>query len=164
LAGYNEKENTNMTEALNWSELTNTRVGEVEPPKGIPDGHYGALITGIGNVENKGQKKTLCITFPLKLTEALEDVDREEFAASDGFRDSGYELQFWITPASLYRFTEFGKGMGASDEMSIPEMAEYLATCGEQLVVEVRNEPSQKDPSRSFMRIDNPVPLSAYQA
>lgn len=151
-----------MTDTLNWNDLANTKIGEVEPPKGIPEGHYSALITGIGKVENKGQKKTLCITFPIRLNEPMSDVDSEAFAASDGFRDNGYELQFWLTPNSLYRFTEFGKAMGASEDQSIPEMAEYLATCGEEFVVTVKNEASQKDANRTFMRIDDPIPLSAF--
>lgn len=152
-----------MTDAaLNWNELANTRVGEVEPPKLIPVGHYQALITGPGKVENKGKKNTLVITFPMKLTEALNDVDAEAFAASDGFKPDGYDLQFWLTPASLYRFTEFGKALGASEDQSIPEMAEFLATCGEAFVIEARHEPNEKNPKQVFLRLDNPVGLSEY--
>lgn len=150
-------------EVLNWNDLANIRVGEVEPPKGIPDGHYSALIVGNAKIENKGQKKTLCATFPIRLNEPLSDVDEEAFAESDGFRKDGYELQFWLTPSSLYRFTEFGKAMGGSDDATVQELAEYLADCGEAFVVTVKHEASQKDPSRQFMRIDDPIPLSAFQ-
>jgi len=120
------------------------------------------LIIGTGKVENKGQKKTLCCTFPIRLNEPLNDVDAEAFAASDGFRKDGYELQFWLTPASLYRFTEFGKAMGASDDMTVQDMAEYLASCGNEFVVTAKSEASQKDPNRSFLRIDDPIPLSQF--
>lgn len=152
-----------MTEALNWNDLANTRVGEVEPPKLIPPGHYQALITGPGKVENLGKKKTLVITFPMKLTEPMSDVDAEAFAASDGFKKDGYDLQFWLTPASLYRFTEFGKTLGASEDQSIPEMAEHLATCGEAFIIEARQEPNEKNPKQNFLRLDNPIALSEYQ-
>lgn len=148
--------------ALNWSDLAQTRVGEVEPPKFIPDGHYQSLITGAGKVDNRGKNKTLVITFPIKLTEPLSDVDDEAFAASDGFKASGYELDFWLTPASLYRFTEFGKALGASEDMSIPEMAEFLANCGEPFCVEVSSGISEKN--RPYLNIDNPTPLSEYTA
>ena len=147
---------------LNWNELANTKVGEVEPPKMIPAGHYVGVIAGAAKVENKGQKKTLCATFPIRLNEPLDDVDPEEFAASDGFHKNGYELNFWLTPNSLYRFTEFGKGMGASDDYSVPEMAEFLATCGEPLVVSVTHGTSAKNPTRTFMQIDDPIPLSVF--
>lgn len=147
---------------MNWNDLAGTRVGEVEPPKHIPDGHYMALIAGIGKVENKGKNKTLVITYPIKLTEPLDDVDREAFDNSDGFKE-GYELQFWLTPASLYRFTDFGKSLGASDDLSIPEMAEFLATCGEAFIIQASTQADEKNPKRKFLRLDNPMSVAEYE-
>lgn len=147
-------------EALNWGDLANTRVGEVEPPKNIPLGHYQGVITGAGKTDNVGPNKTLALTFPLRLDEPMTDVDAETFAASDGFKKGGYELSFYLTPASLFRFTEFGKGMGGSNDMTVQELAEFLATCGEPLVVSVSEGTSKK--GRTFLQIDDPVPLSAY--
>lgn len=149
-------------EVLNWNDLANTRVGEVEPPKGIPDGHYSAIITGAAKVDNVGQKKTLCATFPCRLNEPMSDVDAEAFAASDGFKKDGYELQFYLTPASLYRFTEFGKAMGGSDDMSVQELAEYLASCGNEFVVTAKQQQSKSNANRSFLVLDDPIPLSAF--
>jgi hypothetical protein len=148
---------------MNWNDLAGTRVGEVEPPKHIPGGHYMSLIVGAGKVENKGKNKTLVITYPIKLTEPLEDVDMEAFQASDGFKD-GYDLSFWLTPASLYRFTEFGKALGASDDLSVPEMAEYLATCGEAFVIQAKQEADEKNPKRIYLRFDNPTSLAEHEA
>lgn len=150
-----------MTEALNWNDLADTRVGEVEPPKGLPDGHYAAIITGAGKTDNVGQNKTLLINFPVRLNEPMDDVDSQAFADSDGLEGREDELTFWLTPKSLYRFTEFGKALGASDEMSIPELAEYLATCGEQFVVEGKNATSKN--GKPYFSIDNPIPMSAFQ-
>lgn len=147
-------------EALNWADLANTRVDEVEPPKGIPNGHYSGVITGPGKTDNVGQNKTLVIVFPVRLNEAMSDVDEEAFAASDGFKKSGYEINFYLTPASLYRFTEFGKGMGASGDMSVQEMAEYLATCGNEFVVEAKEVETKR--GGKFLSLDNPVPLTTY--
>jgi hypothetical protein len=146
---------------MNWNDLANTRVDEVEPPKLIPPGHYQGLITGVGKVENKGKNKTLVITYPMKLTEPQSDVDREAFEASDGFKDS-YDLQFWLTPASLYRFTEFGIALGAAGDYSVPEMAEFLATCGEAFIVQVKQEADEKNPKRVYLRVDNPISLAEF--
>jgi hypothetical protein len=134
--------------ALNWGDLASTRVGEIEPPKGIPDGHYSGIITGAGKIDNVGQNKTLLIEFPMRLNEPLSDVDEEAFAESDGFDKDGYSLGFYLTPKSLYRFTEFGKAMGGSDDMSIPELAEYLASCGNEFCVTASHGVSKK--GRSF--------------
>lgn len=148
---------------LNWNDLANTRVDEVEPPKIIPPGHYQAIITGAGKVDNKGKNKTLVITYPMKLIEPLTDVDAEAFAASDGLKPDGYELNFWLTPASLYRFTEFGKALGASGDLSVPEMGEYLATCGEAFAISATHRTDDKNPKRVFLQLDNPIALSEYQ-
>lgn len=147
-------------ETLNWGDLANTRVGEIEPPKNIPNGHYSAVITGQGKTDNVGQNKTLVIVFPVRLNEAMDDVDQEAFAASDGFRPKGYEISFYLTSQSLYRFAEFGKGMGASNDMNVQELAEYLATCGEEFVVEVSEQTGRR--GGKFLQLDNPVPMSTY--
>ena len=149
--------------AMRWGDLAQTKVGDVEAPKSIPDGHYMALITGRGEVGNRGKKKNLRIAYPMKLTEPMDDVDSDDFAASDGFKDS-YILEFWLTADSLYRFTDFGKGMGASEDYSVPEMAEWLASCGEPFVIKATNEPSSRNPERSFLNLDDPIPLSIFQA
>ena len=53
--------------------------------------------------------------------------------------------------------------MGSSDEMSVQEQAEYLADCGNEFVVTVKQEASQKPgDNRTFLRIDDPIPLSAF--
>jgi hypothetical protein len=145
---------------LNWSDLANTRVGEVEPPKQIPPGHYSAVITGPAKIDNVGQNKTLCATFPIRLNEPMSDVDADEFDASDGFSKNGYELTFYLTPASLYRFTEFVKALDGSDDMTVQEGAEHLATCGEEFVVEATMGTSRK--GRQFLQIDNPISMAAY--
>ena len=149
-------------ETLSWSALANTRVGDVVPPKNIPDGHYMAVITGAPKVENKGQKKTLNASFPLRLTEPMDDVDADAFTASDGFKAGGYNLDFWLTPNSLFMYTGFAESMGAPAEASIPESAEYLASCGEPLVVKVRNDPNPNNPQQTFLRIENPMSLAAF--
>lgn len=148
-------------QALNWNELANTRVGEVERPPLKPAGHYTAVITGRGEASNSKKKGTLMLTFPIQVQEPMDDVDAEELAAAGGANFKG-EITFFLTPNSLYRFTEFGKGLGASDDLNIPELAEWLADSGEPFVVEARHEAAQDNPERVFMRLDNPTPLSQY--
>lgn len=150
-----------MSESLDWNELANTTLDEVERPKAIPIGHYVGVISGAGVPGKRGQNQTSIIDFPVRLTEPTSDVDQEAFEASSGFRSSGYKVTFWMTPAALYRYTEFAKGMGAPGGISIPEAAEYLATCGEPFVVSVTNREDGK--GGVFVDLDDPVPLSVFQ-
>lgn len=152
-----------MSEALNWGDLANTRVGDVERPPLKPAGHYTAIIKGRGEASNSKKKGTLMITFPITVQEPMDDVDAEELADAGGCPFDG-QVTFFLTPNSLYRFTEFGKGLGASDDLNVMELAEWLADSGEPFVVEARHETSDNNPDRTFMRLDNPTPLSQYNA
>lgn len=146
---------------MDWNELANTNIADVERPPVRPAGHYSAIISGIGEQGASSKKGTLFIKFPIQVQEALEDVDAAELAASGGANFKS-DLTFYLTQNSLYRFTEFGKGMGASDDLNVLELAEWLASCGEPFVVEGRHEISDKNPDQTFFRTDNAIPLSTW--
>lgn len=146
---------------MQWSDLANTKVGDVERPKHIPDGHYIGQFTGAPKVENVGQKQTLAAEYPVRLTEPLDDVDMDLFNESNGFNKNGYRFTFWLTPDALYRYTEFGKALGVSDEAGIPEMAEFIATCGEPIVFRAVNGTSNK--GAPILNLEEAIPLSLYR-
>lgn len=150
-----------MAEALNWSDLANTKVGSVERPPIKPAGHYVAVINGRGENGQSAKKGTLFITFPIMLTEGLNDVSESELTASGGLPFNS-ELTFYLTPNSIWRFTEFGKALGASDDLNVLELAEWMADSGESFVVELNHQPNERNPERPYVRVDNPMPLSVY--
>jgi hypothetical protein len=143
-----------------FADLKNVKVGEVEPPKNMPAGHYAAIFSGPAKEHVSSVKKTLALRFPLKITRALDDVDAEELEAAGGIPDKDFTIDFWMSPDARYRFTEFGKAMGHSDDLNLIELAEALATSGEEFQVSITHEPRQDDPTKSRMRIDNAAPLS----
>lgn len=147
---------------MNWEELANTKGSDVTRPPARPSGHYIAVITGRGEQGASSKKGTLFIKFPVRVQEALEDVDTEELNEAGGLPFNG-SVTFYLTPQSLWRFTEFYKGLGISDSVNVLEAAEELANCGEPFVVEGRQEPSDRNPEDIFFRLDNPIPLSAWQ-
>lgn len=148
---------------LNWETLGQTAIGDVERPPVRPIGHYQAIINGRGKQDASPKKGTLFIEFPCQVIEALEDVDEEELQAAGGVNFSG-RITFWLTNNSLYRFTDFGRGMGASDELNVLELAEWLATCGEPFVVQGSHELNDKNPEAPpRFKLDNPIPLSKWQ-
>ena len=149
-------------EKFDWNDLNNTRVADVERPPLRPQGHYVGVITGKPETGESRIKGTLFATFPVQINEALDDVDEEELAASGGPSFKG-EVTFWLSPKALWMFTEFAKGMGASDEMNVMEAAEWLADCGEPIVFTGTHEPNEKNPERPFFRLQNPVPQASFQ-
>jgi hypothetical protein len=149
-------------EKLDWNTLAQTKVNEVERPPLRPQGHYVGVISGKGETGESSKKGTLFVTFPVQISEALDDVDADELQESGGANFKG-EITFWLSPKALWMFTEFGKGMGASDELNVLELAEWLGDCGEQIVFQGTHEPNERNPDRPFFRLQNPTPLSSFQ-
>jgi hypothetical protein len=149
-------------EKLNWNDLADTKIGDVERPPLRPQGHYVGVITGKPETGESSRKGTLYATFPVQVNEALDDVDEEELAASGGVPFKG-EVTFWLSPKALWMFTEFGAGMGASDQLNVLELAEWLADCGEPIVFQGNHEPNEKNPERPFFKLQNPVPQASFQ-
>jgi hypothetical protein len=99
--------------------------------------------------------------FPFKLLEGGPDVDAQELAkivAEAPLGEKDYNLDFWMSVDARYRFTDFGKAMGHSDDLTLLELAEQLATAGEPFMIEVKHEPNEDPTKPPFMRFDNPAP------
>lgn len=148
-----------MSELGNFADLANVKVGEVEAPKPLPNGHYKAMFTGLMK-PHKAKSGNQAMRFPFKLVEAGEDVDADELANAGGLPDKEFTYDFWMSPDARYRFTDFGKAMGHTDDLNLLELAEALATSGDPFLIEAKQEPNQNDPSKFFTRFDNPAPCA----
>lgn len=145
-----------------FAELANVKVGEVERPKPLPNGHYQAVITDMWK-EHKARSGNLAIRFPCRLVAAGDDVDEDALAAFGGqekVSEKEFNLDFWMSPDARFRFTDWGKAMGHDPNMSLLELAEALATSGEPFLIEAKSEPDQNDPEKIWTRFDNPAPAA----
>lgn len=142
-----------------FAELAQVEVGSVERPKPMPEGHYQALITGPAK-EHIAKSKNLALRFPFKLVAPGEDVDADALEEVGGVPDKEYYLDFWMSPDARWRFTEFGKAIGAvNDEMNIIEAAEAVAGCGTPFLIQAKQEANPDNPEQIFTRFDNPTAL-----
>lgn len=149
-----------MTELGSFSDLANIKVGDVEAPKPLPTGTYQAMFTGPMK-EHKARSGNLAMRFPIKLIAATEDVDQEALQAAGGLPEKEYTIDFWMSENSRFRFTEFGKGQGASDQLNLVELAQWLVTEGNKpFLITCKHEADQQDASKMYMRLDNPTPIS----
>lgn len=150
-----------MTEkVLSWDDLANQEIGTVEKPRVIPVGHYIGVFNGKYKSDNAGAKKTPLYRFEVALREPCDDVDAQELEASSGIRDS-YDCEMWMTPNSLWRFTELAQGLGAEPSMNIPASAEFIVNCGEPVVFELKHQEGKN--GNIFVKLENPVPLSKWE-
>jgi hypothetical protein len=160
-----------MSDLGNFSELANVKVGDVEPPKVAPTGKYKVIFTGLMK-PHKARSGNQAMRFPFKPIEAGPDVDVDQLEAAGGLplkdgsgKDRDFFLDFWMSPDARYRFTDFGKAMGHSDQLNLLELAEALGTSGDPFYLELKHE-YQKDAAGNddltkppYMRWDNPTPI-----
>lgn len=145
-----------------FAELAQVQVGTIERPKPLPEGHYQAVITGPAK-EHIAKSKNLALRFPFKVVAAGEDVDAEALEAAGGLPDKEYYIDFWMSPDARWRFTEFGKAIGAvNDSMNLMEAAEAVAGCGTPFLIQAKqemggDESTPADQRPVFTRFDNPT-------
>lgn len=143
-----------------FAELAQVQVGNVEKPKPLPEGHYQAVITGPAK-EHKAKSGNLALRFPFKLVAPGDDVDADSLEAAGGLpTDKEYFLDFWMSPDARWRFTEFGKAIGAvNDSMNLVEAAEAVSGSGTPFLLQAKQQASQNNPEAIFTTFDNPTAI-----
>jgi hypothetical protein len=155
----------------NFADLANTKVGDVEAPKAAPTGHYKVLITGMWK-PHKAKSGNQAMRFPFRPIEAGDDVDMELLDAAGGLplkdgsgKEREFYYDFWMSPDARFRFTDFVKAMGISDQLNLIEAAQELANLGTPFLLEAKHE-YPKDAGgnddltkQPFLRWDNPTAL-----
>jgi hypothetical protein len=142
-----------------FADLANTKVGDVEPPKLIPIGHYEVQITGPFK-EHKAKSGNTAARFPMKVIAPSDDVDAEALAEAGGLPTKEFNLDFWMSPEALFRFTNFAKAQGVSESANLIEALEEVGTNGTPFLMEAKHEPDSRDPEKVYLRWDNPAPLA----
>lgn len=151
-----------MNESINFADLANTKVSDVTPPAKLPEGHYGAMITGQMK-EHKARSGNVAMRFPVRLIEPLSDVNAKEFEAAGGIPDKTFSLDFWMSVDARFIFTNFGLAMGHDEDLNLMELAEAIGTSGDPICVELTNDQDQNNPDRFYTSIRNAAPLDQYR-
>lgn len=152
-------ERTNMADSVNFADLAQVTVGSVEPPKPLPEGHYLAQFTGPMK-QHKAKSGNVAMRFPFKLVGATDDVDQDALSNAGGLPNKEFNLDFWMSPEARYRFTDFGKAMGASDDLNLLELAEWLITENQPFTIQCKQEADSQNPEKFYTRFDNPTSAS----
>lgn len=144
--------------------LANTKVGDIKPPVMIPVGHYQAQITGQFKEHKARTSGNVAARFPFRLIAPGDNVDASALAEAlgdKGLGDKEHTIDFWMSPDALYRFTNFASAVfEVPADAGLMEALETVGTAGTPFLIEVKHEPDQKDPTRIYLRFDNPAPLS----
>ena len=146
-----------MSTSPNFADLAQTKVGQVERPKPLPEGHYLAQISG-PMTQHKAKSGNIAMRFPCKILGPGEDVDAGEYEAAKGDKDRTFNLDFWCSPDALFRFTDFVGAQGGSDDLNLIEAAEWLVGDGKKpFLIQNKHQVSEDNPENVYNRFDNPT-------
>jgi hypothetical protein len=150
-----------MTGLANFSELASVKGNQVEKPKPAPIGHYSAMFAG-PVVRKDAKSGNFGMEFPIKLTEAHDDVDAELLAATNKWNEKTLKIVFWMSEDARWRFTEFAKAVGIDvDDLNLVEIAEKLLEEKPPFMVEIKHRQDENDPTTFYAEVQNPSALPA---
>ena len=129
---------------VNFTDLLNTPIDQIERPKALPVGTYICLIDGMYEVGKAGKNNTNYIDFNFRPLQAMADVNQQQLEEALGERalsDKRFRYRIFVTRDSRWKLKEFllehcGIGMKANMNEMLPE------TPGKQVAVYVGHQTS----------------------
>jgi hypothetical protein len=130
-----------------FSELANTKVEDINPPKPLPPGDYICLVDGVPEFKEGISARTNepweSYNYRLRPVTALESVDSQKLQEAEGLNDKALFIQFF-QPHQLKNFLE-ACGVKMKGK-TLPEC--IAASPGCQVQVNVTNKPHYRDKSQ----------------
>lgn len=156
-----------------FNTVLDKKVGAVEKPKLLPPGHYIALNYKIADKEKSPDGKWEFLTFPMRMVQAMEDVDQEALTAFGGCGTHANNSRKFLFPTgdSTEDQASFDRGMYdlrrfledhlkcATPEMSLKEAINNALN--QQCMVEVKWTADKKDPEVMHANITRTAPVEA---
>ncbi len=152
---------------VNFNELANKRMDEIERPANIPVGTYRAQVKKAAAISNSNDGKWEIVDFPLQLVEAIDGVEPEDLAAYGGLgNQSVVNRKFMFntedeaaqkrTLFDMKRFLVEHLKCG-TEEMSLKECIN--GAMGAQCLVFVKWTPDKNDPEIQYANAAKTAPL-----
>lgn len=151
----------------NFAEIAQKKVEDVEAPPLLPVGTYRFKITKIPSVSKSGDEAWEFLRIPVKVVEALDDVDLSDFKGdpTNVLMDKSFvfntqdEAAFSQTEFQMVQFFEKHVGCVEAD-MTIPQMLN--ASVGGEFLGTVKWQQDKRDASGETMQatIGKTAPVS----
>lgn len=138
---------------VNFSDLSNVKLKDATPPPLIPEGWYQGQITGLMKQRN-AKSGNLGLEFPFILAAALDDVDAEALEAAGGLPKKTFSYTWWMSEEARFRFADFGRSLGKSDDLGIVELAEEIGSEMPVFKVQVKHEQRQDKNGQALFNPD----------
>jgi hypothetical protein len=156
---------------MNFSEILNKKMDEIERPPLLPVGHYTAKIVKPPVLSDKSSDKGSwdILEFTLMPVAAGEDVDTDDLAKFGAFGPaSAQRLSFMFnkedqlacdrTTFNLKNFLTEHCGITGDDKSSLKELLDQ--SVGAHCMMFIRWEPDRNNPEIQYARIARTAPVS----
>lgn len=128
--------------AVSFKDLLSKKADDAKPPVAYPAGHYYGKL-GKYSLGDNNRNKTPYVRYVVTATGLGDDIDQEEFSTL-GLKlgEKQFRLDFFLTPDSEYRLTEFMQSIGL--DTAGRSFAELLPeTVGADILFELSMQPAQ---------------------
>ena len=151
---------------VDFRNLANQKLAEVERPKPLPRGEYIGRIKGVpewkdSNFKQEDGSPEAKLVFVYELMEPTDSVDRDELEEAGGlklgngnFKTVTHEFNTaqGKLPFALRRFIE---GFGADSNLSFAEALEEIS--GQPVIVTIDHQPDKNDPENVYTRVKKAI-------
>jgi hypothetical protein len=136
-------EEKQMNEDVNFEDILDTQADTVEKPKPMPQGSYVGLIVS-HELGKSAKKQTPYVRYMVRPVEPMDDVDTELLEEVTNWQQKTLRLDFYLTPDSLFRLTNFFEQLGI--DTAGRSVRELIPECiNEQIVIAVGHDIAGED-------------------
>jgi len=122
---------------MDFNNLLDQKVGEVEAPKTFPQGTV-TLEVKSRKFDKSKNKQTPYVEFEFETVGVDDDIDQEQLP--DNWQGKKWDDQFYLTPDALKRLEEFLKMAGVEEGLSLRDGIEAVASGGHFVKAQVVHE------------------------
>jgi hypothetical protein len=131
---------------VDFSTLLAMKADDVKPPPTLPTGTYNGVIESHTFGKSR-EKQTDFVAFNLRVLSAGDDVEKSELGDID-LSQKKFTANFYITPNSFFRLTDFIKSCGIRTEgRSVAELIPEVV--GKEVLIPVVKAPDRRDVTKT---------------
>ncbi len=142
---------------INFKGILDKPIDQIEAPKALPEGSYGAVIAAYDFGESR-EKKTPFVEFKFAISEALDDVAEDALKEAGGIDKKSIKNKMFVTEDSAFRLKDF-----LADHAQIPgkDLTEMLENCVNATVgITVVHNADAKDPTIVYSNVGKTFSIS----
>lgn len=151
---------------MNFAEVLNNKVADIERPPLIPVGTYEAIVSKIPNIETSQDGKWDFVIFPVKLVAPQDDVDQDALKEFGGVTAAFTSRRFMFNKEddaafkrAEYDLRRFLEHLGLDIEGGMDLKEALNASVNQRFLAFMRWRADKNDPETQYSEIGRTAPI-----